>query len=148
MNETRKQYKFNADTISKINKMMQAKQSENATAGIDARVYERDIVIQSIDYAYSAKFGKDVFDQTMQKLENVLGNMMQSMLDEYVMRLINVMNNLSLLSTENKEMLLLILKANDILPEDEKQIAALIMNNANLEDAIRTAVMMKSELKQ
>lgn len=105
MSDIRKQFKLNKTTIDKLEKLKYAREQEL----IEQRVYEKDILVEAIDFYYSAKFGKDVFDQTMTKLENVLGNLMQNILDEYSVRLISSLDNLYFQNEEIKQMTLLVL---------------------------------------
>lgn len=140
----RKEFKFKKDTITKIEQLKNIYQSEN----IESKTYDKDIIIDAINLLYSSKFGKDVFDQTMNKLENVLGNMLTSVLNEYVIRFATSLDHIYTQNEQSKEMLLLILKANDILPESQNELNSLIMMNAKLDEYIKEAVLLKQELNK
>ena len=144
MNEIRKQFKLNKVTIDKLEKLKYAREQEL----IEQRVYEKDILVEAIDFYYSSKFGKDVFDQTMTKLENVLGNLIQNMMDEYIVRLISGLDNIYFQNEELKQMMLFLLKANSVLPEEQIKINSLVMLNETLEEKIKEAVLMKMEISK
>ena len=141
MDEIRKQYKFSSDIISKIEKLKYAKEQENPSV----KIYEKDILVDAINLAYSAKFGKEVFDQTMSKLELVLGNMMKKVLSEYAERFARSHENLFEQNEEIKEMLLLVLRASNVLPDDQNKILALMLGNLQLSEMIHDAVILKQE---
>lgn len=144
MSDIRKQFKLNKTTIDKLEKLKYAREQEL----IEQRVYEKDILVEAIDFYYSAKFGKDVFDQTMTKLENVLGNLMQNILDEYSVRLISSLDNLYFQNEEIKQMMLFLLKSNSVLPEEQNKINSLVMLNESLDEKIKEAVLMKMEISK
>lgn len=143
MEGKRKQYKLQSKTIDKINKLKVARESENP----EIKVYEKDVIVEAIDYAYSAKFGKDVFDQTMTKMEVVLGNMMKSVLNEHVLKLAAALDTIHMQNEQINESLLLILTANDIMPHTQNEVLALLMRNENLDNLIHEAVLIKKEFK-
>lgn len=144
LKKIQKHYEFNSSSLKKIEQITAYKNNENASAGL-SKISEKSIVEDSIDLLHSSIFGKDVFDQTMNKLENVLGNLLTNVLNEYAARFSNSLENIYMQNEETKEMLLLILKANDILPESQNDINALLMSNDTLEDYIKEAVLFKKE---
>lgn len=138
----RKEFKLHKSTIDKIAKLKYTKEQEFP----EQKVYDKDIIVEAIDYAYSSKYGKDVFDHTMAKLELVLGNMMKKVLDEYITRIIAALENLQLQDELSKEMLLLILKANDVLPHSQSEINSILMMNQDLDDMVKEAVLFKKQM--
>lgn len=145
MKRVRKHYEVTEDTDKKIKQLLELKKQESELSGITLFFSEKMIVEEAINYYHSAKFGKDVFDQTMSKLELVLGNMMTKVINEYAERFAISHGNLFGQNQEIKEMLLLILKANDVLPDDHEKIFSLIMQNNILGEMIHEAVTLKSE---
>lgn len=140
----RKNYKLQKNTIDKIKKLKSVVESENP----QIKIYEKDVVVQAVDLLFSSKFGKDVFDQTISRLETVLGNMMKATLNEYVINFANTFENIYTQNEQNKEMLLLILKANEILPNSQQEINSLIMMNEKIENFIKEAVLLKMEMNK
>lgn len=138
----KKIYRLTPSTLDKIEKLKKAKELENP--GI--KIYEKDIIIDSIDLSFSSKFGKDVFDETMTKLELVLGNMMKNVLNEFVANIAEALDKMYMQNIEVKEMLLFILKANDILPNNQYEIAKLLMKNEELNELIQNAIDMKEQI--
>lgn len=138
----KKIYRLTPSTLDKIEKLKKAKELENP--GI--KIYEKDIIIDSIDLSFSSKFGKDVFDDTMTKLELVLGNMMKNVLNEFVVNIAEALDKMYMQNIEVKEMLLFILKANDILPNNQYEIAKLLMKNEELNELIQNAIDMKEQI--
>ena len=92
--EKRKQFKLNSVTLDKIQKLKNAKELE---------IYSYVIVIQAIDLAYSAKFGKDVFDETIERLDTVISNSVHKLLLEHLNPMAEAFSNLYHQEELNKE---------------------------------------------
>ncbi|MEG3039462.1 MAG: hypothetical protein RR788_04090, partial [Erysipelotrichaceae bacterium] len=130
----------------KLQQIINLKNAENEKYGM-SKLSEKAIVEESINLLHSSLFGKDVFDQTMNKLEIILGNRMQKVLNEYATPFAQSLENIYEQNNEIKQMLLLILRANDIMPEDQSEINSLIRMNTKLENSIKDAILIKSEME-
>ena len=140
--EKRKQFKLNSVTLDKIQKLKNAKVLENP--GI--KIYEKDIVIQAIDLAYSAKFGKDVFDETIERLDTVISNSVHKLLLEHLNPMAEAFSNLYHQEELNKEAMLLILRANNVVRKEEEGIFQQLLKNESLEEVITAALRKKKEV--
>ena len=141
MNDIRKQYKLSVGIIEKIEKLKRAKELENP--GI--RIYEKTIIRDAVDLAYSAKFGKEVFQETMTKLELMINTTMTKLLLEHLTPYAKALSNIHEQAEVSKEAMLLILVANKIVGNDPRVIANLISKNSNLEYILSEAIALRKE---
>ncbi|MEG1065920.1 MAG: hypothetical protein RSD85_00055 [Erysipelotrichaceae bacterium] len=144
MKRVRKHYELSEQANNKLMQLIEFRNNENDNIGLP-RVSEKSMIEESIDLLHSSKFGKDVFDNTMTKLENVLGTLMINTLNEYAKPFSNVLENIYIQNDMNKEMILFILKANGILPENQFEIDKLIDDNEELNKLIKSSVLQKKE---
>ncbi len=147
MKKIRKHYELHNDTNTKIQQLLNYKKTENERVEIYSKVSEKMIIEEAISLYHSSKFGKDVFDETMTKLELVLGNMMKNVLHEFVSSFTEPLEKIYMQNIEIKEMLLFILKANNILPNHQHEIAKLLMKNEELEKLIQDAIDIKEQMR-
>ncbi|MEG0359268.1 MAG: hypothetical protein RR598_08390 [Anaerorhabdus sp.] len=147
MEKIRKHYELGASIDDKLQQIIMLKNAENEKYGM-SKLSEKAVVEESINLLHSSLFGKDVFDQTMNKLEIVLGNMMQKVLNEYATPFAQSLENIYAQNNEIKQTLLLILKANDIMPESQNEINSLVWTNSDLENKIKEAVLLMREMDE
>lgn len=120
-----KGYRFDDDVLGKLSQLMEATKIKNP--GIN--VYEQDVVIEAINFYHSSIFGKDVFDQTMHKLETVIGNRVDHIMAQHTQilgELINNTHNQALLSKEATYLLLL--ATGSMKPDIDKDVLQNIIN--------------------
>lgn len=137
--EIRKEFKFKKDTVGKIEKLRKAQELENP--GI--KIYSKTVVSDAIDLAYSAKFGKEVFQETMTRLELMISTTMSKLLLEHLEPYANALSNIYDQAAVSKEAMLLILVANKIVGNDPNVLANLISKNAQLEYVLSQAIEMR-----
>ncbi|MDQ0363254.1 hypothetical protein [Breznakia pachnodae] len=139
--EIRKEFKFKKDTVEKIEKLRKAQELENP--GI--KIYSKTVVSDAIDLAYSAKFGKEVFQETMTRLELMISTTMSKLLLEHLEPYANALSNIYDQAAVSKEAMLLILVANNIVGNDPNVLANLISKNAQLEYVLSQAIEIRKE---
>lgn len=137
----KKNYRFTNETIDKIEKLKRAKELENP--GI--KIFEKDILVDAVDLAYSSKFGKEVFQETMSKLETMMSNVVHKTLLEHLAPFATAIDNVHDQVQISKEAMLLILVANKIVGSDPNIISNLVIKNSELEYLIAKAIELKSE---
>lgn len=138
----RKEFKFNKETITKIEKLKYLKSQENG----EIKTYEKDVLVEAIDYMYSSKLGKDVFDHTMTKLELVIGNRMTKIMNEYIATFATAIENVYLQNEQLKEMMIMFIRSNNIIPMEQEQINSVIMKNDELDKYVKEAILFKREM--
>lgn len=141
MEKHRKQFKLNQSTIDKIEKLKHTKELENP--GI--KIYEKDIIIDAINLLYSSKFGKDVFEETINKLDTVIMNSMNQILRENLKPYADALNNIYSQGQISKEAMLLILRANNIVEPEKNGMLKRLLENQNYEDIMEEALYQKRE---
>lgn len=139
--EIRKEFKFKKDTVEKIEKLRKAQELENP--GI--KIYSKTVVSDAIDLAYSAKFGKEVFQETMTRLELMISTTMSKLLLEHLEPYANALSNIYDQAAVSKEAMLLILVANKIVGNDPNVLANLISKNVQLEYVLSQAIEIRKE---
>lgn len=137
--DIRKEFKLKQDTIDKIEKLKKAKELENP--GI--KIYEKDIMVDAIDLAYSAKFGKEVFQETMSKLETIMGNTVHKILIENLTPHAQALEKIYDQVQISKEATLLLLLANNVVDLNQVMMNEHVIKNQKLEDVIEQAIYYK-----
>lgn len=137
----KKHYQLTSPTIDKIEKLKKAKELENP--GI--KVYEKDIIVDAVDLAYSAKFGKEVFQETMSKLETMIGNIVHKILLEHLSPHAQALSKVYDQVQISKESMLLLLLANNVVDLNQIEMNNHVINNQKLEDVIEQAIFYKKE---
>lgn len=139
--EIRKEFRLKKDVIDKIEQLKILKETENP--GI--KIYEKDVIVDAIDLAYSSKFGKEVFQETLSRLETVLSASMEKVLIEHLTPHATALTNIYDQATLSKEAMLLILVANGIVDNDLETIVKLIQKTSELEMSLSKAIDIKGE---
>ncbi|MFV0380753.1 MAG: hypothetical protein ACK5KR_00740 [Breznakia sp.] len=125
----KKHYQFRKTTIDKINKLKTAQELENY--GIN--IYEKTVVSDAIDLAYSAKFGKEIFEETMTKLDTIISSTVNNLLIEHLRPYAKALSNIYEQTEITKEAMLLLLVANNVVDVDAKILAKNLEENQDLE---------------
>lgn len=138
----KKIYRFSPITVDKIEKLKAAKELENP--GI--KVYNQDIVVEAIDLLYSSKFGKEVFNETMKKLENMIKYTVHDIVKTNLEPFAVALDNLYREEQISKETMLMMLRANGIITEDQNIVTNQVFNNDTMNEMIEKAIHEKRDI--
>ena len=141
---TRKNYRFDDATLIKLQQLQEVMNAEIEGSGI--RTYsEKDIVVFAIEYYHAAKFGKDILNQELNKLELIISNTIDLVLRNYVDKFATALNTLNQNDDFLKVVMLMIVRSSKMIPENYEGIYQAVQKQKHYNELIDEVVAKVNE---
>lgn len=118
---TKKSYRFNEKTNTKIKQLKEYLNEENKNVGLSL-YSENSLIEEAINYYHSVKIGKDVVESSMERVSDVIVNKMELIMRTYVEELAKGINYIGGKTMRVEELLLMYLVGTGFPTDPEKII--------------------------
>ena len=119
--KTVKSFRIPTDTNTRLLTLVAHENAINEVTGLSAET-ETSIAIKAIDFYYYSKMSKEAMDQSVDKMQQVLGNVMELLLKGYFDQLAIALNTMNRNDNQILTLLVSLIKANNVLPEDYQKM--------------------------